>query len=155
MSNRKALAMDASNILPEGAVRTTRTSVNQPQSSTILTGNASRARMSHNWGQLSPVRNQGSLPPALPAQTAATSIKGRENGNEQGVNEIGRLSVLSDEDEARLIAELGQIRVSIDNHSENIDQCSNWLRNLISNWFKFKAYLRTPPHHVCCLSAGE
>ena len=61
MSSRDALALDAGNILPEGAVRTTRTSVNQPQSSTILTGNASRARMSRNWGQLSPVRNQGSL----------------------------------------------------------------------------------------------
>ena len=126
MSSRDALALDAGNILPEGAVRTTRTLANQPQSSTILTGNTSRARMSQNWGHISPVRNQGLLPPALPAQPAATSLAGRENGNDQGVDNVAALSILSADDEARLIAELGQIRVSIDNQTENINQCSNW-----------------------------
>ena len=123
MSSRDALALDAGNILPEGAVRTTRTSVNQPQSSTILTGNASRARMPDNWGQLSPVRNQGLIPSAVPAHSAATSTANTRQGiNDIGTNDHGvSMSVISDEDLAKLLDELGQIWVSIDNYSNNID----------------------------------
>ena len=130
MSSQDPGAVDAGNILPEGVVRTTRTSGNQPQSSTILTGHTSRARMSQHWEQVSPVRYQGLSPPALPAQPTATSLAGRENGNENDndhdEDDVDMVSDLSDDEEARLIAELHQIRVSIDNQTENIDQCSNW-----------------------------
>ena len=126
MSSQDPGAVDTGNILPEGVVRTTRTSGNQPQSSTILTGHTSRARMSQHWEQVSPVRYQALSPPALPAQPTATSLAGRENGNDQGDDNVAALSDLSDNEEARLIAELGQIRISIDNQTENIDQCSNW-----------------------------
>ena len=130
MSSQDPGAVDAGNILPEGAVRTTRTSGSQPQSSTILTGHTSRARMSQHWEQVSPVRRQSLLPPALPPQSTATSLAGRENGNENDndhdEDDVDMVSDLSDDEEACLIAELHQIRVSIDNQTENIDQCSNW-----------------------------
>ena len=130
MSSPDPGAVDAGNILPEGAVRTTRTSGSQPQSSTILTGHTSRARMSQHWEQVSPVRYQALSPPELPPQPTATSLAGRENGNENGSDhdedDVATVLDLFDNEEARLIAELGQIRISIDNQTENIDQCSNW-----------------------------
>ena len=120
MSNRDALALDAGNILPEGAVRSTRTSVNQPQSSTILTANGSRGRISHNWGQLSPVRNGAPPPPAPSAQEAsAAAITGIIN---QKSNHGPVLLILSEDDKAQMETELSQIRVSIDKYSDSHNQ---------------------------------
>ena len=86
--------------------------------------------MSQHWEQVSPVRRQSLLPPALPPQSTATSLAGRENGNENNndhdEDDVDTVSNLSDDEEARLIAELHQIRISIDDQTKNIDQCSNW-----------------------------
>ena len=120
--------------------------------------------MSQNWGHISPVRNQGLLPPALPAQPTATSLAGRESGNDQGVDNVAALSILSADDEARLLAELGQIRVSIDNQTENIDQCSNWRATIeeVAQGFalridqirtRFEEAAAPPKSMAVCLSA--
>ena len=126
MSNRDALALDAGNILPEGAVRSTRTSVNQPQSSTILTANGSRGRISHNWGQLSPVRNGAPPPPAPPAQEASAAATTGGTNQEWESNPGPGLLILSENDKAQIEVELGQIRVSINRYSESHDQRPDW-----------------------------
>ena len=129
MSNRDALALDADNILPEGAVRSTRASVNQPQSSTILTANGSRARMSHNWGQLSPVRNGAPPPPAPPTQEATAAAA--TGANRRGWTRYGPgMLILSEDDKAQIEVELSQIRISIDKYSDGHDQSPDW-RNTV------------------------
>ena len=121
MSNRDALALDAGNILSEGAVRSTRTSVNQPQSSTILTANGSRGRMSHNWGQLSPVRNGAPPPPAPPAQEASAAATTGVT-NQKWVNYGPGMLILSEDDKAQMETELSQIRVPIDKYFDSHNQ---------------------------------
>ena len=83
--------------------------------------------MPDNFGQLSPVRNQGLVPSAVPTHPAATSTASTRQGiNDIGTNDYGEsMSVISEEDLAKLLDELGQIRVSIDDYFNDIDQRGN------------------------------
>ena len=122
MSHREVQAMDPDNILPEGSVRTVRSSMNQQQSSTMLTGHTSRARVGVGCPSLSPI-NEGSLHRQQPI--------GRGSGASANITTQGGQSALVsnielEDDPARLDREWGQLQVLAENYIVRFDQEQGW-----------------------------
>ena len=118
MSHREVQAMDPENILPEGSVRTARSSMNQQQSSTMLTGHTSRARVGVGCPSLSPI-NEGSLhrqqPVGLGPGASANTIT-------QGDQSVFNWNDELEDDPTHLRTEWDQIRVSAENYIGRFDQ---------------------------------
>ena len=119
MSHREVQAMDPENILPEGSVRTVRSSMNQQQSSTMLTGHTSRARVGVGCPSLSPI-NEGSLhrqhPVGFgPGASANITTQG-------GQSALGSNNELEDD----LAREWVQLQISAENYIARFDQEQGW-----------------------------
>ena len=119
MSHREVQAMDPENILPEGSVRTVRSSMNQQQSSTMLTGHTSRARVGVGCPSLSPI-NEGSLHRQHPV--------GFGPGASANITTQGGQSALvsNNELEDDLAREWVQLQISAENYIARFDQEQGW-----------------------------